>query len=86
MLNHFNERRPLKKNSRLDLSDVIDRLHQLAHNLWWSWNPRAEAVFRELSSLTWEASNHNPVAVLAQFSEAGLRARLGARNFLMSEP
>ncbi len=56
-------------------------MHALARNLWWSWNPRAQAVFRDFSPLVWEASNHNPVVVLAQHSEAELRAHLGDEVF-----
>jgi starch phosphorylase len=71
----------LKKVSN-DLSRVIKRIDMLAHNLWWSWNPRAQAIFREFSPLIWEATNHNPVAVRAQFSETEIRARLGDKEFL----
>jgi starch phosphorylase len=63
-------------------SKIIRRLHALARNLWWTWNPRAQAIFRDLSPLTWESSNHNPIAVLAQFSETELRAHLGDKPFL----
>src|SRR6202008_1612555 len=61
---------------------VIARLHILARNVWWSWNPRAQAIFRELSPLVWEASNHNPIAVLAQCSNTELRAHMGDKEFL----
>lgn len=54
----------------------------MSHNLWWSWNPRAQEIFEELSPLIWEASNHNPVAVLSQFSETELRALLGHKEIL----
>ena len=61
---------------------LIGRLRALSQNLWWSWNPRAQAIFEELSPLLWESSNHNPVAVLAQFSEMELVAHLGDPDFL----
>src|ERR1044071_9487213 len=54
----------------------------MAQNLWWSWNPRAQLIFEELSPLIWESSNHNPVAVLAQFSDSELSAHLGDPDFL----
>ncbi len=66
----------------MDLSLVIKRFDRLAYNLWWSWNPRAQEIFREFSPLTWETGNHNPVAIRAQFTEAELRARLGDEDFL----
>ena len=69
-------------NKRAEISDIVKRLHDLARNLWWSWDPNARALFEELSPLIWESSNHNPVAVLNQFSETEMRARLGDREFL----
>ncbi len=70
------------KKSRHDTAELIARLRALAQNLWWSWNPRAQLIFEELSPLIWESSNHNPIAVLAQFSETELSAHLGDPDFL----
>lgn len=65
------------KKTDADIGKSVVRLRKMAHNLWWSWNPRAQGIFQDLSPLIWEASNHNPVAVLAQFSESELKALLG---------
>jgi len=67
---------------RRDSSGIIGQLHRLSRNLWWSWNPRAQEIFQELSPLLWRATNHNPVAILAQVSNAELRARLADKGFL----
>ncbi|HEV8537514.1 MAG TPA: DUF3417 domain-containing protein, partial [Bacteroidota bacterium] len=71
----------MKKKSGNDFSHSIKRLHALAHNVWWSWNPQAQQLFQELSPLIWQSSSHNPVAVLSQFSEGELKARFGDKNF-----
>ncbi len=65
-----------------DRTELISSLNVLAKNLWWSWNPPAQKIFEELSPLLWETTNHNPVAILAQVSDAELNARLGDRAFL----
>ncbi len=52
------------------------RLHTLARNLWWTWNPEAHEIFRSLSPLVWKTSNHNAVAVLQEITEEELLARL----------
>jgi starch phosphorylase len=44
----------------------IARLHELAFNLWWSWHPPAQELFRTLDPALWEAVNHNPVALLSR--------------------
>ena len=52
------------------------QLRQLARNLWWVWNPDAQLIFKELSPLVWEHSNHNAVAVFREISQKELIARL----------
>lgn len=51
-------------------------LHELARNLWWSWNPSAQSIFQELSPFFWEHSNHNPVEVMNWISGSELHGRL----------
>jgi hypothetical protein len=41
----------------------IDRLDELAIDLWWSWN-EARAVFRRLDYALWRSTAHNPVRML----------------------
>ncbi|HJR58947.1 MAG TPA: alpha-glucan family phosphorylase [Vicinamibacterales bacterium] len=42
----------------------ISRLNELAYDLWWSWNPGAREVFRDLDYPLWRFTNHNPVLLL----------------------
>lgn len=49
-------------------SDVPERLScikELACNLWWSWNPEAEAIFRRVDPSLWESSDHNPRVLIS---------------------
>ncbi|MFI5253327.1 MAG: alpha-glucan family phosphorylase [Bacteroidota bacterium] len=66
-----------RKPVNTDHHELLNGLRSLARNLWWSWNPIAQRIFRTLSPTTWEAVNHNPVALLANFSDEELLARLG---------
>ncbi|MDX2038066.1 MAG: alpha-glucan family phosphorylase [Isosphaeraceae bacterium] len=45
---------------------VVDKLRELARNLWWTWQPNVVALFRELNPTLWNAADHNPSAFLAQ--------------------
>jgi len=48
-------------------SDVPERmvaLKELASNLWWSWNPDAESLFRRMDPSLWERVNLNPKLLL----------------------
>ena len=42
----------------------LNRLEELAHNLWWSWTPDARNVFRRLDYALWRETSHNPVRML----------------------
>jgi starch phosphorylase len=58
-----------------------DRLQRLAYNLWWTWNPQAQEIFRELSPLVWERSSHSAIEVLREISNQELAARLHDPDF-----
>jgi starch phosphorylase len=44
------------------------RLAELARNLWWTWNPAAGALFRDLDPVQWRQCGHNPPRMLADIS------------------
>lgn len=46
------------------LPDRLNRLHELAYDLWWTWNQRARDVFRQLDYPLWRQTAHNPVRML----------------------
>lgn len=47
------------------LRSLAGQLHQLAWNLWWTWQPDVVAIFRDLDPVLWRQQNHNPIAFLA---------------------
>ena len=42
----------------------INRLGELAYNLWWTWNPDAQRLFARIDSVLWEKTNHNAIQFL----------------------
>jgi starch phosphorylase len=54
------------------LPDKLERLRQLAHNLWWSWNHEAIELFRRLDRDLWESTGHNPVLMLGSIRQERL--------------
>ncbi|MBL8859122.1 MAG: alpha-glucan family phosphorylase [Planctomycetes bacterium] len=42
----------------------LQGLERLARNLWWSWDPEATALFRDLSPSKWDENHHNPITFL----------------------
>ncbi len=47
-----------------DVPDKLLSLKVLAENLWWSWNPEAESLFRRMDPSLWEEVSHNPKLLL----------------------
>ena len=65
----------------LSVHQLVEGLHSLSKNLWWTWHPEAQYIFRELSPRLWEKANHNAVWLMADISNQELHARLGDKDF-----
>src|SRR5215831_3535336 len=52
----------------------IGRLHELAYNLWWTWNTSAQELYASIDAKLWEKSEHNAVRVLLDGDPARLAA------------
>jgi starch phosphorylase len=46
------------------IPERLQRLPELANDLWWTWNPQARSVFRRLDYPLWRQTAHNPVLML----------------------
>ena len=55
----------------------LSRLWELAHNLWWSWNPSARGLFKFVDRTLWRTTNHSPVKLLAQCRPETLETMAG---------
>ena len=42
----------------------LERLQELAQNLWWSWKQEARQLFETIDPTLWRITNHNPVKLL----------------------
>jgi glycogen phosphorylase len=72
---------PVKREERvsyaLDMNAeaLYDKCLALAHNLWWVWHPEVINLFRELDPIRWRQLDHNPIALLKEFTPERLDAR-----------
>jgi starch phosphorylase len=57
-----------------DLPLRINRLHELAYNLWWTWHPEAERLFSKMDFDLWERLAHNPICLLHDIERPVLNA------------
>lgn len=60
-------------------SDIIEHLHTISQNLWWSWHPSVWKIFEELDAQLWEETQHNPIAFLGRANEDTLRQKAQSR-------
>jgi glycogen phosphorylase len=52
----------------------LERLPDLAHNLFWTWQVESRELFRRLDPELWEATQHNPVRLLQETRNLGAAA------------
>jgi len=68
--------------SKLILPKRIERLDELAHNLWWSWHQQARDLFRAVDYPMWRITGHNPVKQLRDLNPDKLKAAATDPAFL----
>jgi starch phosphorylase len=66
----------------VQVPDRINRLPELAQDLWWSWTPAARNVFRRLDYPLWRATAHNPVRMLGTISAESLQQAMSDPDWL----
>ncbi|MEL6899082.1 MAG: alpha-glucan family phosphorylase, partial [Planctomycetota bacterium] len=59
------------------MQQLYDKLLAVSRNLWWSWQPDCEQLFRDLDPIRWRQLDHNPVALLNEFTPSRLNQRAG---------
>ncbi|WP_261663740.1 alpha-glucan family phosphorylase [Deinococcus sp. Marseille-Q6407] len=64
------------------LPAAIGRLSELAYNLYWSWQPRACALYRDLDPGIWETYGHNPVRSLLEVSNEDMERAAADPEFV----
>lgn len=55
--------------------DLYNKLWSLARNLWWSWHPECDQLFRDIDPIRWRQLDHNPIALLREFTPERLALR-----------
>jgi starch phosphorylase len=60
----------------------ITRLRELAYNLWWSWHPEAQELYRQIDPVLWEQDYHNPVDFLRDVRQRRLEAAAASETYM----
>src|SRR6201993_2638914 len=64
------------------LPAALEPLRELSFNLWWTWEPAARRLFRELDAELWNEPNHNPVRMLQLSRQSRLEELAQDKSFL----
>ncbi len=54
---------------------LYNKCMALARNVWWSWRPEVTTLFRDLDPIRWRQLDHNPIALLKEFTPDRLDSR-----------
>ena len=60
----------------------IERIIELAYNVWWSWHPVARELFMSLDYPSWRTSGHNPVKMIYETKPENLEGAAEDPGFL----
>lgn len=75
-----NIRREILNN--FNLPERINRLGELAYNLWWVWNPEVQKLYQMINKPIWESVRHCPVEFLQKVGRPYFNAAVDNKNYL----
>ena len=64
-----------RNNEGTTANELFEKCNAIANNLWWSWNPNVAQLFLDLDPVRWRQLDHNPVALLREFTPERLVQR-----------
>jgi starch phosphorylase len=64
------------------IPDELLKLKEIACNLWWSWNPDAIDLFRDIDLHLWEKLKKNPIHFLQEVSRQKLLDKVNDIEFM----
>jgi len=64
------------------LPDSLKPLETIARNMFWSWNPEFEELFKRIDGNLWSACSHNPVKLLGNVPQERLEVLAENQGFV----
>ena len=61
----------------------LERLREIAHNLWWAWEPLARELFVRVDADLWEEVHGNPIELLSRVGQTRLDELAADDSFVM---
>lgn len=72
--NHDNKPTWVRLMVERDIPESIKNIEKIARNLWWSWTPEGEELFKDIDIDLWRACDRNPIDFLDRLSYNKLKS------------
>ena len=69
-------------NVKTNLPEGLEKLQEIAHNIWWVWNADAKKLFRTISPIDWKKSGSSPVRLLQILRHKQLQKLIADQDFM----
>lgn len=63
-VNNVNETNLKEINVKSNLPVSLNKLEEIAQNIWWTWDSQAKTLFRQIDKEAWVEASSNPVLLL----------------------
>ena len=63
-VNNVNQNNWRELSVHAKLPEKLNKLEEIAYNLWWAWNSDAKEIFRTIDRAAWKKAQSNPIVLL----------------------
>jgi starch phosphorylase len=81
-VNNVNEINLKAINVKSNLPESLNKLDEIAQNIWWSWDSNAKSLFRNIDREAWVEAASNPVMLLNILSYEKLKSMGNDTQFI----
>jgi len=64
------------------LPEEIVGLKELSENMWWTWNYKAQQLFKKIDENLWNSVQRNPVVFLKKVEQKKLNSAVASNDFM----
>ncbi|MCQ2196091.1 MAG: alpha-glucan family phosphorylase [Bacteroidaceae bacterium] len=68
--------------AKSNIPEALNKLEELAHNMWWAWNHDCRSLFRDLDEVLFEEVKQNPVLLLERIDHDKLEQMAADKAFI----
>ena len=86
MIGNISESRQIFKLKKLFIENKLpkglEKLEEMANNLWWSWDKNTTDLFSSILPDRWESLQYNPIAIIHELTSTDCQKLLSDKDFI----